>query len=361
MEPNDRIGAGAYSRVCAKGDLVVKYYRIDKCVYYQAIRETFMLSVMDHPNVIKIRNCEILDSGQIACEMENGGTNLKKFRRYLLGLLPGRYHFDIFKQILSGLDYLHNIGIIHRDVKPDNVLIKTTPGEPIRPGDVKLCDFGLSKMLSRVGQIVHEDLGSLYYQPPEIHRGYDTRADIWALGCVMYEFITGNRLFRVKHNNERIEMAQELLSNEIARTYLRNISGGYLLDLLVLDPIFRLDSRALMIKYVVQCDEKYVITPKNKFILNNLPIVPTPEAIKKYAREYSDDSGVRLASYLYSKYSGVVEYNDLMKYKVYLFVAECIINGDRTRLTPKKITRSKLGYINLMKVCFQILGFRREN
>jgi len=109
-------------------------------------------------------------------------------------------------QLLRALHYVHSIGAIHADVKPDNVLI----GE--NEAVVRLCDFGTALFDYQVNFITAE-YGSLYYRAPEIILGYDvsTQVDVWSLACCLIELFTGEILFRGKSNNHMLELFMQLL------------------------------------------------------------------------------------------------------------------------------------------------------
>jgi len=92
--------------------------------------------------------------------------------------------------ILNGLANMHAIGICHRDLKPENILLKN--------GEVKICDFGSSKFLDKKEFKNTPYVVSRYYRAPELilcSRYYDFSIDIWATGCIFFEFLTSQPLF----------------------------------------------------------------------------------------------------------------------------------------------------------------------
>jgi len=168
-------------------------------------REARTLASLLHPNVASIFGLEEAESHRfLVMELVEGEDLAQRLGR---GPLPFQEALVIAHQIAEGLEAAHDKGIVHRDLKPAN--IKVTPD-----GQVKVLDFGLAKAFAdeaaeasgaasrsptltaaatRAGVI----LGTAAYMSPEQARGkaVDRRADIWAFGCILYEMLTGKRLF----------------------------------------------------------------------------------------------------------------------------------------------------------------------
>lgn len=154
------------------------------------------LSMMDHANIAKVLDAGTTAAGQPYYVMEFiAGTTFTKFCNEKSQTI--RERLEMFAAICQGVQHAHQRGIIHRDLKPDNILVAVKDGKPL----AKIIDFGLAKAtaekitdhldLTRVGDIV----GTWKYMSPEQAeggiRGIDTRTDIYSLGVILYELLSG--------------------------------------------------------------------------------------------------------------------------------------------------------------------------
>ncbi|HEV7516079.1 MAG TPA: protein kinase, partial [Thermoanaerobaculia bacterium] len=150
------------------------------------LREARAASALDHPNICTLYEIGEAEDGRLFLAMAfcAGETLARRIER---GPLPWRLAVDLATQVAAGLEAAHEKGIVHRDVKPGNLLI--TPG-----GGVKIVDFGIAR---RADQTLLTDagtaLGTTVYMSPEQLRGepVDRRTDLWSLGVVLYEMVTG--------------------------------------------------------------------------------------------------------------------------------------------------------------------------
>jgi serine/threonine-protein kinase len=167
-------------------------------------REAQLLAALNHPNIATIHGIEDAGSRQfIVLELVDGETLDRLIAR---GPLTIDRALEIAGQIMAALDAAHEHGIVHRDLKPSNIALTKT-------GVVKVLDFGLAKREERAstGALEVADsptitalspavgviLGTAAYMSPEQARGLpaDRRSDIWAFGCIVYEMLTGVRVF----------------------------------------------------------------------------------------------------------------------------------------------------------------------
>ena len=103
----------------------------------------------------------------------------------------------MFKQIVEGLKYCHSRGILHRDIKLDNILLTSE-------GDIRICDFGVSKLV-KAGEIMTEQCGTPAYIAPEIfeNKGYEGYAsDVWSAGVVLFAMLYGTVPFKANNMQE---------------------------------------------------------------------------------------------------------------------------------------------------------------
>jgi len=155
------------------------------------VHEAQAASSLDHPHICTIYEIDETDDGQLFISMAyyEGETLKKKIER---GPLKLEDALNITIQVAQGLDKTHSKGIIHRDIKPGNIFIT-------EDGQVKIVDFGLAKLagetrITKTGTA----LGTVAYMSPEQARGgeIDHRTDIWSLGVVLYEMLTGHLPFK---------------------------------------------------------------------------------------------------------------------------------------------------------------------
>jgi len=166
------------------------------------LREASAAGRVGNPHIVETFDAGVLDTGEPYLVMEMlRGQPLSA--RIAAGKMPLLEVVDLIGQAAAGVHAAHNAGIVHRDLKPDNLFItEASDGRPF----VKILDFGISKFdPQKTGglQLTQEGaaLGTPYYMPPEQIRGegnLDARADVYALGVILYECLTGVRPFEAE-------------------------------------------------------------------------------------------------------------------------------------------------------------------
>jgi len=158
----------------------------------EALRsESSTLRTLDHPNIVQYLGIQETNKYlSIFLEYIPGGSVGSCLRKY------GKFHEDIIKSftrdILEGLSYLHSVGVLHRDLKADNILVDPQ-------GRCKISDFGISKKTEDIykNETNTAMMGSIFWMAPEVltnnHEGYSAKIDIWSLGCVVLEMWAGRR------------------------------------------------------------------------------------------------------------------------------------------------------------------------
>ena len=177
------------------------------------VQEAQTIAKLDHPSIVRIWDFGEADSGLfIAMEYVDGGSLRQHLRRLqtLRKFLPLPQSMQIGAQIADALDYAHRRGVIHRDIKPGNILLKrlSRPDEPSeQPFRAMLTDFGLVKL--QEGLNITQSgatLGTPTYMSPEQCQGehLDGRSDLYGLGVVLYELFTNRLPFNFQNLSEAI-------------------------------------------------------------------------------------------------------------------------------------------------------------
>ena len=165
--------------------------------------ESHAVAMLSHPNIVAVYDVSHNDAVEyIVMELVDGIT-LKQYmdRR---GALSWKEAVHFSKQITKALAHAHERGIIHRDIKPQNIML-------LRDGTIKISDFGIAALENEIHESNGQAIGSIHYIAPEQARGEcpDARSDIYSLGVVMYEMLTGEQPYTgdtlgeiaVKHMN----------------------------------------------------------------------------------------------------------------------------------------------------------------
>ena len=177
--------------------------------------ESQAVASMSHPNIVSVYDVSTsAEADYIVMELIDG-ISLKQYMEKK-GVLNWKETLHFAIQIGKALEHAHSRGIVHRDIKPHNVMV-------LKNGSVKVADFGIARLMSKGNTLTKEALGSVHYISPEQAKGgrVDNRSDIYSLGVVMYEMMTGRPPYdgespvavAIKHINGGAAMPSSLNPN----------------------------------------------------------------------------------------------------------------------------------------------------
>lgn len=162
----------------------------DEGIPSTTLREISVLRQLKHPNIVELSDV-IQSEGRLYLVFEFVDKDLKKYMESVQGPVPAATVKNYTYQLLKGLEFCHVRGVMHRDLKPQNILIS-------RDGRLKLADFGLARsFVPPIRPFTHEVV-TLWYRPPEILLGCKTYAlpvDMWAIGTILAEMVTKRPMF----------------------------------------------------------------------------------------------------------------------------------------------------------------------
>jgi len=199
------LGKGTYGtvfRVCRLSDgqkYAMKQVDIKKMSAKERkalVNEVRVLAALDSPYIIRFYEAFIEeDKLHVVTDYAAYGDLLRQLKKHAQRktAFSERAVWSFFLQLCKGIQYLHSNGILHRDIKAANIFIDAE-------GCLKIGDFGISKILRPGSMQAHAQIGSPYYVSPEMwkKKPYDTKSDIWAIGCFLYELIALRPPFQAK-------------------------------------------------------------------------------------------------------------------------------------------------------------------
>ena len=143
------------------------------------------VAMLSHPNIVQVYDVSSSETADYIVMELIDGISLKQYMEKR-GSLNWKETLHFAMQIATGLEHAHSRSIVHRDIKPHNVMV-------LKNGSVKVMDFGIARVMTKSNTLTKEALGSVHYISPEQAKGSftDNRSDIYSLGVVMYEMMTG--------------------------------------------------------------------------------------------------------------------------------------------------------------------------
>jgi len=249
--------------VIGTGGMAVVYkarcHRLNRLVAVKILKDEYMedeefrrrfrsesqaVAMLSHPNIVSVYDVSTsITAEYIVMELIDGIT-LKQYMEKK-GVLNWKETLHFAIQIGKALEHAHGRGIVHRDIKPHNVMV-------LKNGSVKVTDFGIARVMSQSNTLTKEALGSVHYISPEQAKGgrVDNRSDIYSLGVVMYEMMSGRPPYdgespvavAIKHINGGAVMPSTLNPN---------IPGGLeqiIMHAMAMEPGERYDSATAMLR-----------------------------------------------------------------------------------------------------------------
>jgi serine/threonine protein kinase len=221
----DKLGEGTYAtvfkgRLKTTNDIIaLKEIRLndEEGAPSTAIREISLMKELSHPNIVKL--LDVIHTEEVlVLVFEFMDQDLKK---YMDSVGRGQMDQMVIKsfmyQLLRGLAFCHENRVLHRDLKPQNLLIN-------RKGELKLADFGLARAFGIPVNTFSNEVVTLWYRAPDVllgSRTYTTSIDIWSSGCILAEMFTGRPLFPGKTNQDQLVRIFKLLGTPNESTWPR--------------------------------------------------------------------------------------------------------------------------------------------
>lgn len=219
----DKIGEGTYGVVYkasdkATGEIVaLKKIRLeaeDEGIPSTAIREISLLKELQHPNIVRLYDV-VHTERRLTLVFEYLDQDLKKY----LDICEGGLEITILKsflyQLLCGVAFCHTHRVLHRDLKPQNLLIN-------REGKLKLADFGLARAFGIPVRSYTHEVVTLWYRAPDVLMGsrtYSTPVDIWSVGCIFAEMATSKPLFAGTSESDQLKRIFKTLGTPTPNEY----------------------------------------------------------------------------------------------------------------------------------------------
>ena len=202
------------------------------------------VAMLSHPNIVQVYDVSSSDNANFIVMELIDGITLKQYMEKK-GVLNWKETLHFGMQIAKALEHAHGRSIVHRDIKPHNVMV-------LKNGSVKVTDFGIARVMSKSNTLTKEALGSVHYISPEQAKGgwVDNRSDLYSLGVVMYEMMSG----RPPYDGESpVAVAIQHINGGAAMpsTLNPNIPGGLeqiIMKGMALDPKDRYASATEMLK-----------------------------------------------------------------------------------------------------------------
>jgi len=221
-EKLEKVGEGTYGVVYKAQDSTGGIYALktirleaeDEGIPSTAIREISLLKELQHPNIVRL--CDVIHTERkLTLVFEYLDQDLKKLLDMCDGGLDAATTKSFLYQLLRGIAYCHQHRVLHRDLKPQNLLIN-------REGALKLADFGLARAFGIPVRSYTHEVVTLWYRAPDVLMGsrkYSTPVDIWSVGCIFAEMVNGRPLFPGNADADQLQKIFKVLGTPSDTTW----------------------------------------------------------------------------------------------------------------------------------------------
>ena len=257
----------------------------------EIFNEINILRTLDHPNILKIFEFySNKESYSIVTELCSGGELFQEIVDK--GPFNENYSAYVMFQILSAINYCHNMKIVHRDLKPENILIVDRDKNNFPR--IKICDFGTSKMFEK-GAIQRKLVGSSYYIAPEVlKKHYDEKCDLWSCGVILYILLSGRPPFGGENDKEIMERVA-LGKYDIQSSPFNKVSKSgidLIQKLLIMDPKKRISAQDALL-------HPWFKENKSKELFNQIKDESTLKKLINNLKAYRKDSIIQETALAY--------------------------------------------------------------
>lgn len=273
--------------------------------------ESKAIAVLSHPNIVKVYDVSFGDMIQYIVMEYIDGITLKEYIE-MQGVLDWKETVHLTAQILQALQHAHEMGIVHRDIKPQNIML-------LKNGTIKVTDFGIARFSSNATKTMTEQaIGSVHYIAPEQARGdkTDGKTDIYSLGVMMYEMLTGKLPF---DGDSAVSVALKQLQSTARRPTALNPSIPKGLEDIVVKAMRKSpNDRYHSAKDMLEDLERFRLNPNIRFGYNYIDREPTkyvdtrvkkkeePQKPEEHEKYDFDNDEVKVKSPVLSALKGVI-------------------------------------------------------
>lgn len=323
----DKIGNGSFGKVFKVFHVPSNQNRAMKVVKKEAtkqqdddkkfLKEIQILAKLDHPNILKILEYFFDENHYyVVTDLVNGGElfdHIQKDKNF-----SEEKACMIMEQLLSAVGYLHKVGILHRDLKLENILVDTNEDDYFQ---IKIIDFGASNFFKK-NMSLKLKIGTPYYIAPEVlNKNYSYKCDIWSCGVIMYILLCGSPPFDGNTDQEimdKVKIGQFDFKKKIWESISQE-AKSLIGDLLRLDPAKRLTADAAMAhpwmtkfktkkenQNVIKIERINTFQPKHKFQQTTIAFL-----VHQMSSQKTNDNLRRIFNEMDTRKNGRLKYEDL--------------------------------------------------